>query len=101
MQGIIKIWDFFNKNLIKSISSNNNSALYGFIIINNKYLIIGSDDKNIKAFDFNNGLLIKDINKHSSGIIGIKSIIDKNKKKHFVSFGKDKIIYLWALNKNI
>ena len=97
----IKIWDFFQKNLIKSISSNNNSMLYGFIIINNIYLIIGSEDKNIKVFDINNGILINDINKHSSYLLGIKPIIDKNKNKYFVSYGSDKNIYLWSLKQNI
>ena len=75
--------------------------LYGFIIINNIYLIIGSYDKNIKVFDINNGILIKDIEKHSSYVIGIKSIIDKNNNKYFVSYGNDKNIYLWSLNQNI
>ena len=93
----IKVWDFFQKNLIKSISSNYNSMLSGFIIINNIYLIIGSKDKNIKVFDINNGILIKDINKHSSYLLGIKPIIDKNKNKYFVSYGSDKNIYLWSL----
>ena len=97
----IKIWDFFQKNLIKSISSNNNSHLKGFIIINNIYLIIGAHDKNIKIYDMNNGLLIKEFNKHSSYILGIKPIKDKNKNKYFVSYGSDKNIYLWSLKQNI
>jgi len=93
----IKIWDFFNKNLIKSISSNSNYMLYGLIIINNIFLIIGSGDKSIKVFDMNNGILIKDIQKHSSSyILGIKQIIDKNNNKYFVSYGEDKNIYLWS-----
>jgi len=97
----IKIWDFFKKNLIKCISSNSNSMLYGFIIINNIYLIIGSNDQNIKIFDINNGKLIRDIKKHSSYILGIKPVIDINNNKYFVSYGNDKNIYLWCLNQNI
>ena len=96
----IKIWDFFNKNLIKCISSNNSSGLCGLIMINNKYLIVGSDDKNCKVFDMNNGILIKDISKHSNYVLGIKLIIDKNKNKYFVSYGGDYNIYLWSLNQN-
>ena len=49
----------------------------------------------------NNGVLIKDINKHSSNVRGIKPIIDKNKNKYFVSYGNDKNIYLWSLNLNL
>ena len=96
----IKIWDFFNKNLIKCISSNNSSNLRGLIMINNKYLIVGSYDKNCKVFDMNNGKLVKDISKHSSSVLGIKLIIDKNKSKYFVSYGNDCNIYLWSLNQN-
>ena len=96
----IKIWDFFQKNLIKSISSNNNSILRGFITINNTYLIIGSEDKNIKVFDLNKEILIKEFNKHSSYILGIKPIKDKNQNKYFVSYGPDNNIYLWSLNGN-
>ena len=44
----IKIWDFYKKNLINSISSNTNKILGGFIVINNKYLIIDSGDKELK-----------------------------------------------------
>ena len=52
---------FFKKNYNKSISYNSNSNIYGFIIINNIDIIIGSGDKNIKVFYINNEILIKDI----------------------------------------
>ena len=91
----IKIWDFFNKNLIKCITSNSNSGLGGFILINNIYLISGSWDKEIKVFDINNGIIIKKFNKHNSLVVGIK---DKNNNQYFVSYGGDNTIYLWSLN---
>ena len=94
----IKIWDFFKKNLIKSIKSNSNQGLGGFILINNIYLIIGSFDKEIKAFDINNGIIIKILNKHTNCLIGIKAIKDKNNNQFFISYGRDKNIYLWSLN---
>jgi hypothetical protein len=56
----IKIWDFYKKSLIKCISSDSGSYLQGFIIINNKYLIIGSSD-NIKEFDISNGIMVNQI----------------------------------------
>ena len=92
----IKIWDFFNKNLIKCIASN--CYLGSFITINNIYLIVGSWDKEIKVFDINNGIISKKYNKHTSAVIGIKAIKDKNNNQYFVSYGCDKIIYLWSLN---
>ena len=55
----IKIWDFFNKNLIKCITSNSKYGLGGFILINNIYLIIGSRNNEIKVFDINNGIIVK------------------------------------------
>ena len=94
----IKIWDFFKKNLIKCIKSNCNEGLGGFILINNIYIIIGSRDKEIKVFDINNGIIIKILNKHTDHVIGIKGIKDKNNNQYFISFGKDKNIYLWSLN---
>ena len=94
----IKIWDFFNKNLIKCISSNSKESLGGFILINNIYLIIGSHDKEIKIFDINNGVIGNKYNKHTSEIVGIKAIKDKNNNQYFVSYGRDNTIYLWSLN---
>jgi len=94
----IKIWDFFNKNLIKCITSNSNQGLGGFILINNIYLIIGSFDKEIKVFDINNGIIVKKFNKHTSYVIGIKAIKDKNNNQYFLSYGNNGTINLWSLN---
>ena len=95
----IKIWDFLNKRLITIITSNNTSNLGGFTIINNRYLLIGSSDKNIKEFDIEKQIMIKDINKHSSTVVGIKPVKDKNGNIFFVSYGySDKNIYLWKSN---
>ena len=95
----IKIWDFFNKNLIKCITSNSENMLGGYILINNIYLIIGSLDKEIKVFDINNGIIVKNFNKHTSSVIGIKAIKDKNNNQYFVSYGQgDYTINLWSLN---
>ena len=37
-------------------------------------------------------------NKHTSEIVGIKAIKDKNNNQYFVSYGRDNTIYLWSLN---
>ena len=95
----IKVWDFFNKKLIKSITSNSNYGFGGFILINNIYLIIGSSDNEIKVFDINNNNIVIKFNKHNSDVVGIKAINDKNNNQYFVSYGQgDNIIYLWSLN---
>ena len=94
---IIRIWDFKNKNLIKRITSDSSSYLYGFILINNLYLIIGSDDKEIKVFDINNGILVTKFSKHTSNVIGVKLIKDKDNNTYFVSSSGDNNMYLWSL----
>ena len=92
----IKIWDFINKNLIFKINSDTNSSLKGFVVVNNSYLIIGSVDKNIKMFNIEKKFLIKNINKHTSTVTGIKAFKDKNGNDFIVSYGLDKKIYLWS-----
>ena len=94
----IKLWDFFNKNLIKKISLNESINLGGFISINNNYLIVGGSDGEIREFDIKNGIIIKKLKMHSSRIFGIKLIKTQNNNQYFVSNGKDKNIYLWSLN---
>ena len=95
----IKIWDFVNKNLINKINSDTtNYNLRGFMIINNRYLIIGSNDKNIKEFDLEKKIMIKSINKHNNYVVGIKPVKDKNGNIFIISYSKDKNIYLWGFN---
>ena len=42
--------------------------------------------------------MIKDINKHSSTVVGIKPVKDKNGNMLFVSYSQDSNIYLWSAN---
>ena len=94
----IKIWDFINKNLITKINSDNSSYLRGFMIINNRYLFTGSQDSNIKVFDIEKKIMIKNIGKHSDTVVGIKPVKDKFGNIFIVSYGTDKNIYLWGFN---
>ena len=91
----IKIWDFINKNLISKINSDTNNNLQGFVIINSKYLFIGSGDKGIKEFDIQNKAHVQNTNKHTSTVVGLKPIKDKNNKTYIVSYGQDKKMILW------
>ena len=97
----IKIWDFINKNLICKINYDNpKSYLKGFVLINNRYLISGSNDNNnIKVIDIDKKVFIKNINKHTSNVTGIKKIKDKNGNDFIVSYGQDNKIYLWSFKK--
>ena len=95
---LIKIWNFFDKSLITKITSNNTEYLRGFAIINNRYLLIGSQDRNIKEFDIEKKIMIKEVNKHSHYVVSIKPVKDKNDNIFFVSYSPDKNIYLWGFN---
>ena len=94
----IKIWDFLNKNLITKITSDTTDALGGFMIINNRYLFIGGDHKNIKEFDLEKKIIIKSISKHTSTVVGIKPVKDKNGNIFIISYSSDNNIYLWGFN---
>ena len=91
----IKIWNFINKNLITKIIST--CDLYGFSIINNKYLFIGGYDYNLKLFDIEKNIFIKDFPKHTSNVIGVKVINDNNNNNYLVTYGSDNNINLWRL----
>ena len=94
----IRIWNFFNKNLLSSINVDSRCGLAGFITINNRYLIIGSEDFSIKEYDLLKKVLLKNLDKkHTSNVLGIKSIIDSSGRTFFVSYGQDKNMYLWGL----
>ena len=95
----IKIWDFVNKNLISTIKSDSNNNLQGFVVINNKYLFIGSNDKSIKEFDIENienKTHIKNFNKHTNTVVGLKPAKDKNDNIYILSYGLDNNIFLWG-----
>ena len=95
----IKIWDFLNKNLIAKITSNNTSQLKGYMIVNNRYLFIGTQDSQIKEFDLEEKIIIKSISKHNGKVVGIKPIKDKNGNIFVVSYSQgDKTIHLWGFN---
>ena len=90
--------DFHDKNLIIKITSNNNKVLGGFTIINNRYLYIGSGDNNIKEFDIEKKIMIKETKKHSGMVVGTKPVIDKNGNMLIFSYSYDKNIHLWGFN---
>ena len=95
----IKLWDFLNKNLIANIVSNQDSCLSGIVLINNRYLIVGNQNGYLKEFDIQNQILVKDVknHQHTSNVLGIKAIKDKNGKNYLASYGKDGNIFQWEL----
>ena len=49
--GILRIWNFNNSNLIARISSNSDRWLVGLCLFNEKYIFATSKDETIKIFD--------------------------------------------------
>ena len=68
------------------------------MIINNRYLFIGCRDNNFKEFDIEKKIMIKSTSKHTSYVVGIKPVKDKNGNVFIVSYSCDKNIYLWGFN---
>ena len=88
-----------NKNLIANIESNQDSCLSGLVLINNRYLIVGNQNGYLKEFDIQNQILVKDVknHQHTSNVLGIKTIKDKNGKNYLASYGNDGNIFQWEL----
>ena len=92
---VIRIWNFFNKNLITKINIRN--QLYGFTIINDKYLFIGDNNNKLKLFDIETNIFIKEFPKHNNEVIGVKPIRDKNNNNYLITYSRDNKICLWGL----
>ena len=95
--GYINIWDLYNKNIYKTINSDN-CRLMSIIEWNDKYVIVS---------DLNNSIIIIDIEKlnivhkiegkYTEGIKCIKKIYHPTYGECLLSTGRDKIIKLWII----
>jgi len=96
--GNIRIWNFHSGQLLNKIKINN-VKLYGICLWNNEYLFVGCEDMTIKIIDLNNGIVIKNISGHNSGVISIKKIIHPEYGECLLSQGAlyDQI-KLWKIN---
>ena len=95
--GIIYIWDLFDKKLFNNIDTNSCSLDY-IIQWNNTYFII--------ADDLNNAFLIVDIkqfkviesigDKHTKGIVCVKKYLDNSLGECLLTGSEDNSIKLWS-----
>ena len=100
----IKIWDFYKGNLIKRIMFNYDGIynLYGLCILNNNYLLVGTNETNdngningsIILIDLNTKKVIKKIRAHTGKVKFIK-FINTNNGKILVSGGLYSDIIFW------
>ena len=98
MNGIINIWDLYQKILINSIFINNN-FLSQIIQWNEKYIIIINGNKNnISVMDLESGIIISQIfTKHEKGIMNIKKIIHPIYGESLLSCGLEGDIFIWTI----
>ena len=76
--GNIRIWNFYSGNLLKKIKVSNDD-LYGICLWNNKYLLVGCEEKTIKVLDLEKKIINNYIKGHNKYIISIRKM---NLKKY-------------------
>ena len=95
----IRIWDFHSCELIKKIKISKNYCLNGLCIWDDKYLFVGCYDKAIKLIDLDNGIIIKNLNNHTSRVLTVKKINHSEYGECLISQGWDEKIKLWVKKK--
>ena len=93
--GIIRIWNFHNGELISRIKINDGN-IYGMCLWNNYNLFVGCNDRKIKLINLKNELIMKCLEGHNNDILTIKKIIHPKYGECLISqgLGNDQI-KLW------
>jgi len=93
--GYINIWDLNNKNLFKTINSDN-CRLMSIIKWNNQYIIVSDLDNSIIILDIEKLKFVDKIEGGATeGIKCIKKIYHPTYGESLLSCGRDKVIKLW------
>ena len=92
-EGIIRIWNFHKKDLLKKINTIKES-IYSICLWNNNYLFVGCEDETIKLVNINNGEIIKSLSGHKEEVVTIQKIDQSKFGECLISCGGD--IILWA-----
>ena len=71
--GNIRIWNFHSAELLNKIKVDDD-WLFGICLWNNDYLFVGCKDKIIRLVELKEGLIVKYLEGHNSGIFTIKKI---------------------------
>lgn len=94
--GYIRLWNFHNANLIKTIYINAFINLRGICLWNYKYIIVGGNDHQIKVIDLKHGKIIKTYKEHTATICTIEKINSKVYGECLLSQALDGTIKLWS-----
>ena len=78
INGYIRMWNFHSGEFLKDINCNDPhnfpDKLFGICLVNNNYLIVGSEHK-IKIIDLNKNIIAEEISSLNNYIVTIKKII--------------------------
>jgi WD40 repeat protein len=95
--GIINIWNFNEKKIVKSIKAHEASMYCLIKSKDSSKFISGSEDSKIKIWDSNNFQLLKELNGHSSHICCLKILNDET----CLSGSSDKSIKIWNIDSGV
>ena len=90
--GNVIIFDFISTNEISSIKVG--GAISSLCSINEKYILVGNDKKELKVIDFDNKSIIKIYKVHEGPVLGIEKIKTHKKKEYIITYDENEI-KLW------
>ena len=90
--GNVIIFDFISTNEISSIKVG--GAISSLCSINEKYILVGNTNKELKVIDFDNKSIIKKYEVHERPVAGIEKIKTHKKKEYIITYD-NKEIKLW------
>jgi WD40 repeat protein len=94
--GYIRLWNFHTAELIKTIYIRPFIILRGMCLWNNKYLIVGSSDHQIKLVDLKLGKIVQTFKEHTGKVCTVEKIESKKYGECLLSQGLDGKIKLWT-----
>ena len=90
--GNVIIFDFISTNEISSIKVG--GWIFSLCSINEKYILVGNNNKELKVIDFDNKSIIKNYKVHNKDVIGIEKIKTHMKKEYIIAYDVNEI-KLW------
>ena len=95
--GYINIWDLYNKNIFKTIDTNN-CKLAHIIEWSNKYILVAEFNKSFKIIDLDENKIISNIEgQYTDKVTCIKKIYHPIYGESLLSCGQDKCIKFWDI----
>jgi WD40 repeat protein len=96
--GNVRIWDFNNGNLLKTISTSGIN-LRGICLWNEQYLFSSGSDYNVKLYDLNKGVLVNSFKSHTSTVCSVQKIVHPKYGECLISHALDGKLKLWSVKK--